>query len=329
MKVREDLTDGEWESLALASEHSTFFHTPAWARSVEKTFPGKYRAKARLFQFAPGDWALLPAMETERELRGFFRTLNAGVLGVYGGCVASQPLTGEKFQRIAAYLQRIRVKRVVMFGNPYAPAATLADHWALTPNYTHQLPLSGFQSETELLGAYTHMMRNHVNRASRIGYDVQIARSESDVADYAQVYEKSLERHGENATGRQPRELFFHLFRTAPGNAAFWIARRDGRAVGGVLVFYYRRRAIAWNAAFAAEEFPNGIAKFLHHQVIVNARDNGFQVYDFNPSGGHEGTVKFKEMFGAERRDFAGYLWVNGFYRAYKRVRTLLPTSSR
>ena len=158
-------------------------------------------------------------------------------------------------------------------------------------------------------------------RAKKSGYICRPTASLDDVKVYFAIYQQALNRYGETATGRQHEQMFINIFRDAGQKARLFLACRDDHVGGGVLAFYHRRHCVAWHAAFADDDLKNGVAKFLHHQVIVDAWKNGYAVYDFNPSGGHEGTVKFKQLFGAITKPFVGYQWQNGVYTLFRRVR--------
>jgi hypothetical protein len=282
---------------------------------------------ARAFVFDSRQIAILPMIETEYELKGFFRALRANVFGVYGGPISTSELTSAHFEGIARHLHRANVKRIDLIGNPHAPAITF-DGWTVQPNFTQVFSLDRFSSAADVSSAYTHLIRNHINRAERAGYSVTPASNAADVSAYEEIYRAALERRGESATGRQDPAFFGNLLTAGRGNAVLWLVRKENRAVGGVIVLYHNRVAIAWHASFLAEDFKFGVAKFLHHRIIVDAKERGLSMYDFNPSGGHEGTVRFKELFGAQRVDFAGARWENNLYRAYRQVRTLLPAAT-
>jgi lipid II:glycine glycyltransferase (peptidoglycan interpeptide bridge formation enzyme) len=56
----------------------------------------------------------------------------------------------------------------------------------------------------------------------------------------------------------------------------------------------------------------------LYAQIIRDAHNQGYRYFDFNPSGGHEGVVHFKESFGAVRKYFNVQYWSsNPLYTFY------------
>jgi len=310
-----------WEKIVEECPYSTFFHTPAWARIVSKSFP-RARASALTFDLN-GTTVVLPTTEYGMEGKGFFRAYSSSFLGVYGGPVASRLLSPAELTQILAGLSSARTKRVDLVGNPYADIEPAdGDGWTKKKNFTQIVPLEGWADEKELMGRYVHLVRNSVHRAERRGYALKLADSPGEIARYYELYKAAMLRYADNATGRYPLELFLNALHEGPEKAPFWLAMIGDRVVGGVLSFVHNKRWIAWNAAFAGDEFPNGVAKYMHHRLILEAKRRGCLTYDFNPSGGHEGTVKFKEMYGAEKKFF----WEvsrseSAAYRAFRRLK--------
>src|SRR5450631_2563802 len=121
MEVLEKVPEQLWSTVADGCDYATYFHTPKWCQVVQKTYPHRYHIATRAFEFGKDDWIVLPMIESERELKGYFKRLNSNIFGVYGGLIATHPITAHRAQQIAKYLKHTRVKRIDIFGNPYAP----------------------------------------------------------------------------------------------------------------------------------------------------------------------------------------------------------------
>ena len=316
-----------WEKVAESCPYSTFFHTPAWARIVGKTFPTA-RATAQSFRMN-GTTVVLPTTEYGAEGKGFFRAYFSNYLGVYGGPISDRALSPHEIADVLDHLESFRAKRVDLIGNPYLNVEPdVSDGWRRRMNFTQVVPLDTWTNEKELMGRYEHQVRNSVHRSERRGYGLRLASTRDDISAYYGIYRQAMDRYGNTATGRYPLNLFVNALAEGPEKAPFWLATKDGQIVGGILSFVHNKRWIAWNAAFSEEEFPHGLAKYFHHQLIMEAQRRGCVVYDFNPSGGHEGTVRFKEMYGAEKRYFWELTRSEGAtYRAFRRLKGM-PTPS-
>jgi lipid II:glycine glycyltransferase (peptidoglycan interpeptide bridge formation enzyme) len=82
-----------------------------------------------------------------------------------------------------------------------------------------------------------------------------------------------------------------------------WLAEKDGRIVAGILCFEWAgRHLVTWHAAALAEYNPLRPNNALYWEILLDAERRGFAWYDFNPSGGYEGVVSFKDNFGGEKR---------------------------
>jgi hypothetical protein len=44
--------------------------------------------------------------------------------------------------------------------------------------------------------------------------------------------------------------------------------------------------------------------EFAYHELLKHYADAGYKWFDFNPSAGLEGVVKFKEKFGTDKKYF-------------------------
>jgi hypothetical protein len=319
-----------WDDVVGKSAGATFFHTRTWARLLERTYP-EMKISAKAFRFASESdpaasfWHILPMMESGRDVKDLFASFVSNEPGVYGGPVGTGVLSLNQIELLLEYLEGLRSIQVELFGNPYAPLSLRRNGWTAEPRFTHVFDLDGFSTEEELLQIYQRYIRNSVKKASSSGISVGKAKAWEDYAAYFHIYEKSLARWSKNATGRYGIDLFKNIFEENSPQTALWVVRLNGVVAGGVLSFTHQAHFVAWHAAFDEEAMDLGIAKYAHHRVLLEAKERGFHQYDFNPSGGHEGTANFKDKFGARRVPFDGYRWDGHWmYGAAKSVRKFL-----
>ncbi len=302
-----------WHDVAAFCDYATFFHTEEWTRILEEAYPGKYRGAAKAFSFDGGkNWAVLPLMAYGSDCRGFFYRLVSMPFGVYGGHIASFNPSPEQLARMYRSISgwRMRVREMHVFGNPYAHAEPVLKGWKKEENFTHRLDLGKFQGEEDLLKAYAHCVRNHLNRARTQDFLFKKADSLEEVGEFFNLYQESRSRwkaEGKKVTNNYPVELFRAILLARSGKAVLWLLKKDGRLLGGLQCFSHNGHWVAWHSAFDEEGFKLGAAKQLHHLAILEAKRQGFRTYDFNPSGEHAGSAKFKEYFGAERVPFHTY----------------------
>ena len=111
------------------------------------------------------------------------------------------------------------------------------------------------------------------------------------------------------------------MFKTRSPDIKLWLAIFDGKVVGGNLNFYRNKHCVEWHASFLSDYFRYGVRNFLVHNIVLDANAKGYKYYDFNPSGGLEGGVRFKETFGTEKLPIKRWKWENPFTRVVTDVK--------
>lgn len=331
MKSIKNISENFWNEVISKADYATFFHTPTWAQIVADNFP-EYEIATRGFVLEDSSRAILPMLSKRVGARGFFKSYNSMVPGVYGGVVAERPLSKEELSTIYGSLINMSTNQVIIWGNPYSEYNSLSG-CEYRPCFTHVIDLEqGFES---IWRNYRKGARSNANKARKKGVQINIATTPDEYKEYYAVYEDSLKRWGDNATSSYPFSLFQSVFQRASKNGMLaqkslpmrrglklWIARLDEKIIAGALVFYCNQHAVYWHGASLSDYFKYGANNLLQTEIIKHAYESGYKYYDFNPSGGHEGVVKFKESFGAEKLEFNSYVWNSGkAYKIYEKLR--------
>ena len=321
MRVIENPSFELWENIVNNCEYATFFHTPTWANILEKTYP-HFKIATKVFVFDDGTQVVLPLIES-RSLKGILRTYYSMPFGLYGGVISDDRINQQKVNKIFKFLEgKCKFANTKIMGNPYYDY-DLPGRYQVRDYFTHTINLNqGFEV---IWGNYKRNTRWLVNRAKRDGVYVKPADTLEEYKEYFKIYQSVLEQLGEKATSRYEFVLFENVYKMAGVNARLWLVYYQDKVVGGTLAFYHKSHSVVWHAAFDKNYYKFGISDGLYNEVITDAIQNGFKVYDFNPSGGHEGGVKFKESFGAERRPFKLWHFESPGYKWSLRLRSLLP----
>lgn len=301
MRVIRSPEDRSWLEIAARSVTATFFHTPHWRDLVLRTYP-EYR-DATLGAEIDGIGAVLPLLETGRSTKGFHQHLLSTFGGCYGGLITDAPVPAERLPRIYQGLLGQRVGSLEMIESPLGGEARVPAGFTESPYSTHLLPLERGWEAIE--GGFSRGNRASINRGKRYGVSCRIAAALDGYRDYHEVYLRSLSRWGKKATSRYPWRLFeagCELGLSLPDNMRLWLAEAEGRVLAGAWVFYWNRHAVYWHGATDEAYSSHRPANVLHAHVIEDACARGYLWYDFNPSGGHEGVVRFKRSFGAVER---------------------------
>jgi CelD/BcsL family acetyltransferase involved in cellulose biosynthesis len=295
--VSTDVTIEEWQRVADACDYATFFHTPLWHRAVESLYDDA-RVDARMVRFDDGRSAVLPVL-VRSIYRGLIHRYESSPAGCYGGWISGDDLGAEHIAALSRTITGYNGDLAWRL-NPFDPAYAELSALATDEDTTEVLVLDRFADEEALRRNYRHSVRKQINKADRFGMQVRPAREWREWETYYGIYQESLRRWGDAATSRYPIEFFRGLFDAKSDQVCLWLVTSPDEIVGGNLNFYQGRHCVEWHAVFLDEYFRRGVRNFLVHQLILDAKNRGFAVYDFNPSGGNEGTRRFKRNFGTE-----------------------------
>ncbi|HDN01440.1 MAG TPA: GNAT family N-acetyltransferase [Candidatus Bathyarchaeota archaeon] len=323
MKVIDNPNTEVWQEIVDRCEYATFFHTPAWARILVETYP-RYRIATKLFLFDDGTRIILPLIEL-KACKGILRSYISMPFGVYGGIISDDKINAQKIKRVFEYVSQYKFTHVRIFGNPYYDYK-LPDKYQVRDYFTQLLRIEqGFEF---IWRNYKYSVRKQVKKAERNGVYVKLAGSLEEYKEYFKIYQLALERWGEKATSRYEFDLFKKVYEIAGEKAKLWLVCHQ-KIVGGTLVFYHNWHSVEWHAAFDSNYFKLGIRNFLVNEIIKDAIQRGFKIYDFNPSGGHEGVVRFKESFGAEKRFFKVWSFESKGYKILQKGYSLYCSKFR
>jgi hypothetical protein len=302
-----------WEKVARECEYATFFHTPTWARIIEKSLPC-FRIGTKAYILEDGTNVILPLMVRGLPYRKKYCSM---VPGVYGGPIAGRKLTTSEVDLIFSDLCRLGVSRIDVTGNPMIDFS-LSANYRCREDFTHILDLDkGFDG---ICKGFAGGNKGRARKAARMGVEVTVANSLEDYQEYYKVYQDSLRRWGKGATSSYSFELFRNIFEAKNSDIRLWIASVKGRTVAGVLVLYCNNHAVYWHGSSLEEYFEYCASNLLHVEIIKDTCNKGYRYYDFNPSGGHEGVAKFKKSFGAEQRRILRWQWEPKLIRILKKV---------
>ena len=311
MKFFNNVNFDEWQEIVNKCEYSTFFHTPNWSKIFTETYPGM-KIETKKFVLDDQTKVILPLISAGSKI-GLFGSYFSNIAGVYGGVISERKITKKEISEIFTFLIGRNIARVLIVGNPFFDYI-LPEQFRVKVDFTHILKLS--EDKEKLWVNYSHGARQCINKAKKSGVVCRIANNNTDEwKKYYSIYQKALKRWGDKATSHYPFSLFENMIKLRDPNIKLWLAIFDNKVVGGSLNFYHNGHCVVWHASFLSDYFKYGISNFLYHNIILDAKEKGYKYYDFNPSGGHEGTANFKEAFGSERLPVQRWEWENPFIR--------------
>jgi len=310
MDLLESPDDAFLNRVAEACPWATFFHSPIWHDLVATTEP-EIQSSPVGFRLDDGTEGYLPLLEKPAKMGGLTRRYESTFQGCYGGIIADGEVDSEVRQRIFQSIQGQRVDRIKLTGNPLTEWSLPSETFELEEDFTQIIDID--RSWDDIVSDFARGHRSSYNKARREGVQVRHTRDPEDFERYFKAYEASLERWGEDASSAYPWSFFETVQSFAeqhPDHIRLWLAEIDDNLASGALIFYWNRHVSYWHGAAHAEYFDQRPNNLLHPRIIQDAierttvGEDNFEVYDFNPSGGHDGVVQFKSRFGTDRVSF-------------------------
>jgi len=281
-----------WRAIAAAAGHATWFHTFEWADLW--CLPGvTTRPRGLLFRFDDGAEALVPAT-CHASKGGLVRAYTSSATGKYGGWIARTEIGAAHVRAIAAHLATLDL---TLRQNPFAPHGDLME-WT-REDFTQALDVTrGYDA---ILAGWSGNHRSSLARARKKGVAVASARSVGAWREYDAIYRDSLRRWGSKAQSVVPWDVFERLAATPSDAVRLWLARHEGRAVAGAVCFSHGTHTVYWHGAALESAFDVRPVHALFDAILEDAASRGLHWFDFNPSGGLPGVVRFKDGFGCVR----------------------------
>lgn len=282
-----------WDQMWRSCPHATFYHSSQWHEIWRRYSGGCYHPEPLLVSFTDSRTALL-VLGSMRGRGGLVWERLSSPATTFGGWISSDPLTEAHAALLAAEMrgQSSLIWRV----NPFDLFVGVLPREGMREETTHALRLAGSFEEIYRRSAKNHRGANRQGRSK--GVTVTVAASLEDWKSYYEIYLDSLHRWGEKATSNHEWSLFEQIYLLRSPHVKLWLARLEGKAISGALVFYSYKIAAYWNGASLESHMTYRPAQVLLYEAICHAAESGLEWFDFGPSGPHEGVRRFKAGFG-------------------------------
>lgn len=306
MEVLNPPTQGFWEEIMRNCEYATFYHSPTWIKVLEKTYP-QYSNATVGFTLSTGNRAIFPLVAEHSKGILFKKVKHKSMApGVYGGVMAERRLTPDESGSIFEYLTSTDITDLKVVENPQEHYEFPKSFFAKSL-FTQIITLEA--DFEQLRRRFSRGQKSNIKQAQKKGATIRRASSLEDYEHYYHIYQETLKRWGKQAGTSYPWELFLNLFETRDSDIKLWLAEKNRKIIAGVFALYCNYTILYWHGCSLQEYFDHYPNNLLHMEIIKDGCVRGYKVYDLNPSGGHEGVVKFKESFSAKRVDFKAYHW--------------------
>lgn len=295
MKVK-IVDEQDWRTFVDNCECATFFHTCDWYQ-VWNRYQG-YEYRAYLFEFDTGHKVLLP-LASRRVFRGVFRRYLSSPAGTYGGFLTDDSLTELEIILLSKWVKRFH--RLDLTYNPFSSIS-----WTLLApmkDFTQVILLTEDWQSIE-----RKMKKGNIARKVRMAERHHLVLRKMAIDEIVLYYEIYLSRRSawRNPTNKYDLAIFTYLFQLE--KVDFWgVYLSDGTFIGGGVFVQHNGHVSSWLPSILTKYLPMKPYEFLFYNLIKFYKEQIFQWFDFNPSGGHEGVVRFKAGFGTIKKPVLNY----------------------
>lgn len=300
-----------WRIAVKGDAHALVYHNPEWVDCLCAT--GGYVDATRMFESRDGRRMVIPMVS--RRLPGTPWSVQWSMAPGWGtgGFVSADPLEPEDLTAVVAHL---RGQRGVLrtFIQPSPRRASLWDRAVLPgvkviPRLAHVLDLTGGY-ETVWSKRFTGSARTAVRKSEKLGVIVERDTTGRLLPEFYDLVQASVARWAEQqheplplarwrARRRDPLSKFQAIATAVPSAFNLYLARHEGRAVAGVLVYHGAGAMYSRGAMSKDDAGPLRANYALHRAAIEDACLAGCSFYDFGESGESVPLAQFKTRFGA------------------------------
>ena len=182
------------------------------------------------------------------------------------------------------------------------------------------------RSEDELLASFHEKTRYNIRLAARKGVTVSELKDETELKDFYQIMIKMAARQEYDL---QSYDYYKYIWQNLP-IAKIYLAKHDGKVIGGVVAFSFRDTAYYMYGGFDSD-YRNLMGNYLvHWEIMRQSKIAGLKYYDLQgvpliKDENHPmyGFYRFKKGFNGQEVEFIGeydYAPVNFLYQIWQNL---------
>ncbi len=286
-----------WDAFVLESEAATFYHQYRWRRAIDSAYGLDTQYLADIQDGTVH--GVLPLVNFRGV--GNSRTLLSLPFSNYAGLLASSEATRDRLIEAArARLQEGNLALLELKQDQRCDHPDLVeklDYVALDMNVARPTDEIWKQS----LNA---KVRNQVRKAQKAGLSTEIAPELWE--EFVPVYQRNQRDLGTPTHSRKWYHTLADLFND---NMTVIIVRKDGKAIAGAWLFFFRDIAILQYAASIRDYLALCPNNLVYWASIEHTSERGSRSLDFARSRVDSGTYHFKQQWGGvPRQTYYQYL---------------------
>jgi Acetyltransferase (GNAT) domain len=302
------VSKSEWEEITLKSDNANFFHSPIWAKIVEKTW--NYRTATRLYHIN-GKEILIPMMQAN--ILGFKILTNIPNNSDAGGLFSESEITTDDFKSIVNNIVGGRNLSFSLTLPPFmklsSDSSIIKENWKLNDEYayTQLLELEGKNYENIWKNDFHRKARQKVRKAKKTGVEIREGASLKDFKTFYDIYATEASQKWGYETPQIPFKLFKNLYKHGSNHVKLNLAIKDDKTIGGTISFPYSKTFYVFMSAYLLEYGPSNPTSLLFNESIKQACQENYNYVNFGTSGNLRNVRKIKEKFGAGKVEISRY----------------------
>ena len=322
--LRNEVSKEKWERLLSNSSCATVFHSTDWALVLRETYRD-LSVKYIVIEDQDGRYvAGMPFVHTRNLL---FSTYLSMPFGTYGGPVVVDGLEEDVAAFIGVALQGVTREifpfsfSCVLFNTPVPLERAIQNAFPRgrrTRVSTHLIDLGGgFKKLWDF--SFDKETRTCARKAVRSGVRIVKSADEEGPAVLHSLYRKQAAAWGVRKV--YPERLVYQIANLMKGKSQIWIGTLKGVPACAVLVFYFKDVLMAWLSGQSAEGRKACASHLLYSEIIKDACENDYSIFNFGGSGKLEGIRYFKESFGGREYFYSLFVNESGVFKFARKLR--------
>jgi len=275
-----------WERFVFECPAATFFHRVGWREIYEDVL--RHRTHYLLAERDNRIVGVLPLVQLKSLLFG--HSLVSLPFAVYGGVAATDAEATRALHRFAVVLGRELGVDHLELRN----VASAEPTWPRQELYVtfRRTLLPEVEANMQAIPRKQRaMVRKGVQRGLRSEIDAGVDR-------FFELYADNMHRHGTPPHSKRYMQALLGVF----GEACepLIVLNADGKAVSGVLSFYFRDEVLPYYAGDLSEARDVAANDFKYWELMRRSCERGLRTFDFGRSKRETGSYDFKRNWGFE-----------------------------
>jgi lipid II:glycine glycyltransferase (peptidoglycan interpeptide bridge formation enzyme) len=269
-----------------------------------------------------GKTILIPMMEANRHGFKTFSSMPGNF--EHGGLFSESEITTNLFKTILKDILGFKnlILHINLSSSPEL-ATKIPEEWKVKDEFTSTdlLKLKGKDFE-DIWKNYRNNTRRAIRKAEKSGLEIRDGTSLDDFKSFYDIYDESTKKW-DMKTPRIPYKLYKNLYKCGSDHVKLRLAVKDDKIVAGLLDLWYSKTIYGYMSAFLGDYGTYNPTSLLFNESIKQACQEGYNYYNFGPSGSLKNIKVFKEGFGTENVEIYRFKVYSNLGKLLSKIRNL------